>query len=189
MAQTDYEEFRERWNCYMASREWRLLRNQVRNRSGGFCERCDHSPATDVHHLTYIRRFNECLEDLIDLCRGCHLYMSAETHQDPITACCNNILYEVGNSGIFRGFVLVPPFPQHASLNMVQFSMDAESAALVRREHHLVAIPKSQAAQGFIAEVFAKKDNKGLRMTFYKRSKCDNPNPIADGYLVRAAAA
>src|SRR5678816_2559370 len=70
---------------YLASREWASLRKLVRQRSGGICERCKESPATQCHHLTYERLGCERLEDLQDLCTPCHEYESAVSTFDPLS--------------------------------------------------------------------------------------------------------
>lgn len=69
---------------YLASREWAVLKAQVRRRSGGNCERCRLSPAKETHHLTYERLGRERLEDLQDVCRGCHAFVSGKTDFDPL---------------------------------------------------------------------------------------------------------
>lgn len=68
---------------YLASREWAILKNAVRERSGGVCERCGLAPHTQTHHLTYERLGNERLEDLQGVCRGCHEFLSAKSSFDP----------------------------------------------------------------------------------------------------------
>lgn len=40
-------------------------------RADNRCEQCGR-PASHVHHLTYIRKFNERLDDLKALCEECH---------------------------------------------------------------------------------------------------------------------
>lgn len=57
--------------------EWKALRDQVRERSGGWCERCLVEPGEEVHHLRYekgnkLKRLLVPLTDLIHLCRACH---------------------------------------------------------------------------------------------------------------------
>lgn len=69
---------------YLASREWALKKNAVRERSGGICERCKNAPATQCHHLTYQRIGHELLTDLQDICRPCHQYESAVSSFDPL---------------------------------------------------------------------------------------------------------
>ena len=61
-----------------------LKRRAVMARAQGRCERCLSSAATDVHHLTYIRRYHEALEDLQALCRPCHDFISAVSDVDPL---------------------------------------------------------------------------------------------------------
>jgi hypothetical protein len=67
---------------YLASREWALLREAVRERSGDKCERCG-GPQQAVHHLTYERIGHEELTDLQAVCNPCHEYLSAKTDIDP----------------------------------------------------------------------------------------------------------
>lgn len=68
---------------YLASREWALLKEQVRARSGGICERCYRNPHEQTHHVTYARVGHERLEDLQGVCGGCHQWLSAKSPVDP----------------------------------------------------------------------------------------------------------
>jgi hypothetical protein len=77
----DYEE-RGR---YLASREWALLKRQVRERAHGICERCRRAPHQQTHHLTYARLGSETLDDLLGVCRACHEFLSAVSDHDPVT--------------------------------------------------------------------------------------------------------
>lgn len=62
---------RERYQQYLCSPEWNGLRNAVLDRSCGKCEKCGRQ-ASQVHHLTYIRKYREHLSDLQALCEQCH---------------------------------------------------------------------------------------------------------------------
>lgn len=73
------------YGAYLASREWALLREAVRERSGGVCERCRRNPQQAVHHLTYERVGRELLEDLQAICTPCHEYLSGKAERDPLT--------------------------------------------------------------------------------------------------------
>jgi 5-methylcytosine-specific restriction endonuclease McrA len=55
---------KEKYQAYLCSREWAEKREAVRKRAGGKCERCSTLPMDAVHHLTYVRKYNEDLEDL-----------------------------------------------------------------------------------------------------------------------------
>lgn len=72
---------------YLASREWAVLREQVRERAANLCERgrlLGHlAPLQNVHHQTYERLGHERLEDLLGVCRPCHEYLSAKRNDDP----------------------------------------------------------------------------------------------------------
>jgi len=76
---------KERYQRYLTSREWGLLRQQVKARSGGICERCKYLPSESVHHLTYQRKYNERPEDLQDLCDGCHRFTHGLSDADPMS--------------------------------------------------------------------------------------------------------
>ena len=73
----------ERWGRYMASREWGLLKRAVKDRADGVCERCRDAAVENVHHLTYVRKYQERLEDLLGLCRPCHEYLHGKSDLDP----------------------------------------------------------------------------------------------------------
>lgn len=68
---------------YLASREWSLLREQVRERSGGACERCWHGDQQAVHHMTYENVGHESLDELLAVCRACHEWLSGKGEYDP----------------------------------------------------------------------------------------------------------
>jgi hypothetical protein len=73
----------EKYNAYLCSREWSMLKEAVKRRSGGVCERCHVNPSENVHHLTYIRRYKERLEDLAAWCRACHEFTHGKSDRDP----------------------------------------------------------------------------------------------------------
>jgi 5-methylcytosine-specific restriction endonuclease McrA len=60
------------YQWYLGSAFWRERRVAAFRRAKGVCERCKQRPATEVHHLRYIRIFNELPSDLQALCRQCH---------------------------------------------------------------------------------------------------------------------
>ena len=75
---------REKYQLYLASREWSVRKESVKKRSGGKCERCKNAPSDAVHHLTYARKYNELPEDLIDICRPCHDFTHGKSDADPV---------------------------------------------------------------------------------------------------------
>lgn len=75
---------KEKYAAYLCSREWSEKRAAVRERSGGICERCNTYNADHCHHLTYIRKYDERLEDLQDVCEPCHSYIHGHSDLDPI---------------------------------------------------------------------------------------------------------
>jgi hypothetical protein len=64
------------FHWYLGSAFWRERREHVMQRANNTCEKCGKRPATEVHHMTYLRVFNELPSDLTALCRQCH----AEIH-------------------------------------------------------------------------------------------------------------
>lgn len=67
----------EKYNAYLCSREWGILKQKVRKRAAGMCEFCHVRAMDAVHHLTYIRKFNERLDDLAAICNECHEHQHA----------------------------------------------------------------------------------------------------------------
>lgn len=58
---------------YLKSDEWRAKRDLVLQRDNFTCQKCKLVPADDVHHITYRSIFKELLDDLISVCRDCHI--------------------------------------------------------------------------------------------------------------------
>lgn len=65
-------ERREQYASYLRSPQWLARRAKVMKRAGGICEACLERKATQVHHLTYARIFNEPCFDLRAICDPCH---------------------------------------------------------------------------------------------------------------------
>ena len=76
----------ERYQRYLASREWAVRKRAVKGRSSRFCERCHINPSVSVHHLTYARKYHEDLGDLQDICRQCHDFIHGKSDFDPLGA-------------------------------------------------------------------------------------------------------
>lgn len=62
---------KELYHDYLQSPEWKAKRNAVLERDKHKCRICD-GKADRVHHMTYDRKFNEPLYDLISVCKECH---------------------------------------------------------------------------------------------------------------------
>ena len=69
---------------YMASREWALKREAVKERANNICERCYDAYIDNVHHLSYEHLGAEPLDELQGLCRPCHAFISAKSSDDPL---------------------------------------------------------------------------------------------------------
>lgn len=76
-------EFQCRYSQYLDSDDWQSLRTQVFVRDNFTCQACHENPATQVHHLTYERVFQEHLSDLVAVCRPCHKLQHPEHHTIP----------------------------------------------------------------------------------------------------------
>ncbi len=62
---------RDNYQAYLKSDEWKAKRNEVMRMAGYKCRKCG-ARATQVHHETYARIYNEKLTDLTALCSDCH---------------------------------------------------------------------------------------------------------------------
>ena len=60
------------YQWYLGSAFWRERQDACLRRANFTCERCKKRRATQVHHLTYLRVFNEMPSDLSALCYQCH---------------------------------------------------------------------------------------------------------------------
>ena len=78
------EDDREKYSAYLCSREWSELREAVRKRANNKCERCMVMPMDACHHLTYERKYQERLEDLMSICNYCHDYTHGKSDIDPL---------------------------------------------------------------------------------------------------------
>ena len=62
---------RDNYHEYLQSKEWKQKRLRILRKAGFKCRKCG-KKATEVHHETYERIFNERDTDLTALCRTCH---------------------------------------------------------------------------------------------------------------------
>jgi len=67
----DDRQWRQRYNAYLNSPEWREKRRRVLARSP-LCEGCGKRPSIQAHHMTYKRLGREMLFDLRAVCKHCH---------------------------------------------------------------------------------------------------------------------
>lgn len=64
---------RSKYKEYLQSDKWRTFKNKLKRLRGNRCEVCQApNKILDGHHLTYIRLYNERLDDVQLLCRECH---------------------------------------------------------------------------------------------------------------------
>jgi len=62
---------KEEYQRYLKSAKWHTKWQAVMSRDKGKCRFCG-KKATQVHHLTYARIFNEQPYDLVAICEDCH---------------------------------------------------------------------------------------------------------------------
>ena len=62
---------RDNYHAYLKSDAWQAKRRKILKIAGYKCRDCGEH-ATEVHHETYKRIYNERLTDLTALCRKCH---------------------------------------------------------------------------------------------------------------------
>jgi hypothetical protein len=63
------------YNEYLKTQHWELAKSAALKRDQNKCADCGDSgneKSIEVHHITYIRRGKESLEDLMTLCKDCH---------------------------------------------------------------------------------------------------------------------
>lgn len=66
------EYFNKKYDDYLTSDKWYVIRNTVMERDNYKCQICKNK-ATDIHHLTYKNFGKEYLFELVALCRACHM--------------------------------------------------------------------------------------------------------------------
>lgn len=85
------------YHRYMASREWALKREAVKERADNICERCHDAPVQNIHHLSYKNLGDENLEtELIGVCRLCHEFVSAKRDTDPAVEVVTQLIGKYG---------------------------------------------------------------------------------------------
>lgn len=96
----DIPDEREKYAAYLCSREWSVKKEAVHARAEGYCERCRRNKIDAVHHLNYLRKYNEELEDLQAICNPCHEFTHGKSNFDPL-----NIPGSINFEAIGTGFI------------------------------------------------------------------------------------
>jgi 5-methylcytosine-specific restriction endonuclease McrA len=68
---------RYRYDQYLGSQQWDLIRRQVRTKYKDTCQECFKAGKVEIHHKTYERIGAEEIDDLVALCRSCHKALHA----------------------------------------------------------------------------------------------------------------
>jgi hypothetical protein len=67
-----------RYDDYIRSANWRKRADKALKRDQYVCQACGDARATEVHHLTYERLYEEPLFDLVSVCHDCHTKLHPE---------------------------------------------------------------------------------------------------------------
>lgn len=79
--------YQENYRRYLKSPQWHEKRKAVLEAAGHQCSRCS-ATATEVHHETYERIYNEELSDLSAICRECHEALHMDDQLTWPRVCC-----------------------------------------------------------------------------------------------------
>lgn len=162
------------YQTYLASREWSLLREQVRERSGNQCERCWHAPQQAVHHMTYENVGHESLDELLAVCNPCHAWLSGKSDRDPAATRLGAVAFSPVDGHGLRGMLFPGDAPRwglqpcrrdevlpisrfafcdtvHRLINQTWFD-GYHSATDDAPENHTFVTPDVAAAAGQLAE-------------------------------------
>jgi len=66
-------ENRRRYLCHLKSRYWRQIKKARKALDNHQCTQCSSTEDLTVHHITYERLGKEDINDLITLCKVCHV--------------------------------------------------------------------------------------------------------------------
>ena len=131
---------KEKYSLYLCSREWGVLKEAVRERSGGICERCHCNPMQACHHLTYENKYEEKLEDLQAICQECHDFTHGKSDNDPAALSHPGKAFrKYALEAMSAGFWPVPPalaMRNLEELDPVVQLVFSELTSLDRREHN-----------------------------------------------------
>lgn len=71
-----------KYSNYLKSENWKLKRSEVLKRDKDLCQVCKENKAFEVHHITYENLFKEKLEDLLSVCRNCHIEIHRQKDEE-----------------------------------------------------------------------------------------------------------
>ena len=89
---------------YLLTAEWAERASERRAIAHWKCEECGRKRPLDVHHLTYVRRGSERMEDLQALCRPCH--KAAEQDKRFLRQWATMTLAEAQELEVYDGYLL-----------------------------------------------------------------------------------
>jgi len=71
-------------NCFeKKDRNFRDTRRAAKQYHGNYCNICKNNRNIEVHHKTYTREGRERFDDLVILCKTCHLIQHSQVHTGP----------------------------------------------------------------------------------------------------------
>lgn len=77
-------EGKAKYQAYLCSREWAEKKRAIMERCDGVCERCGINDADAVHHLSYLHKYQEQLNELTAICKACHDFTHGHSGVDPV---------------------------------------------------------------------------------------------------------
>lgn len=81
-AYVNKEDYKEKKRLYFRSEKWRENRLRTLLRDNYSCQSCLSPENLQVHHITYVRIFEEHQDDLVTLCSICHNSLHKELGYD-----------------------------------------------------------------------------------------------------------
>lgn len=88
------------YTTYLQSSAWQQKRQEALRRDQYRCRLCNSRARLEVHHRTYTRLGNECVEDLTTLCGACHHRHHGRQEDTARRPWWQYILVVLGQSGL-----------------------------------------------------------------------------------------
>lgn len=73
-----------KYTNYINSESWKIKRKEALIRDNNLCQVCKKNTAEEVHHITYENLFNENLEDLLSVCKICHIEIHKQKDKEAL---------------------------------------------------------------------------------------------------------
>jgi len=77
-------ENRRRYVCHLKSEYWKAIRKERKALDNNQCVQCRTTEDLTVHHITYDRFGKEDINDLITLCKVCHVNIHKQERKENV---------------------------------------------------------------------------------------------------------